>query len=51
MSYGLHFLANGLVWLSLDASQDQQQMQLLQELMCLPKVHTVSLALCSCLAE
>ena len=51
MSCGLHFLANSLMWLSLSTSQDLQQMQLLQELTHLPKVHTVSPAFCFCFAE
>lgn len=50
MSFGLHCLANGLVWLCMGASRDPQQAQLLQELLRLPKVHTVSHSSCSCLS-
>ena len=40
---GLHFLANGLVWLSVGSSKEgSQQQQLLQHLSVLPKTHAVS---------
>ena len=43
MSLGLHFLANSLVWLSVDAAEEGQL--LLQQLSALPETHAVSFLL------
>jgi len=48
-SFGLHFLANSLVWLSLSDSRNVTQLALLQELCSLPKTHAVSTLSKSCL--
>ena len=46
ISLGLHLLANGLVWLSVDGSKEgSQQHLLLQQLSALPKTHAVSVPL------
>ena len=43
---GLHFLANGLAWLSVDGSKEgSRQRLLLQQLSALPKTYAVSLLL------
>ena len=47
-SFGFHFLANSLVWLSLSDSRDVKQPALLQELCSLPKTHVVSTPCKSC---
>ena len=46
INLGLHFLASGLVWLSVDGCKEgSQQQRLLQHLSVLPKTHVVSFLL------
>ena len=48
INLGLHFLANGLVWISVDSGKEgSQQQRLLQHLSVLPKAHAVSFS-CPC---